>query len=226
MAATQPGRASLAAIALCAALGCAAPSDAGVLSVTGTPTPWLSVGLLTGTTRFDPHLADYQWKVDLKPAWGAQAIAGIGRFGIGPRLWQSQTNQHIELASTPDPKVRSTRLDLVGRGRLLSRWGTDFELIASTGWLRLGYAPEHVAIPSSGGGSIDVALGPVDSWSSGAGFAMRRGLIGSWAAGVEVESQMYAMDTAHRSGSSIVTRRERFSEWSARFELARVYGRR
>ncbi len=220
--------ATLAALVLSA--GAAASddgSDRGSTPATPAASRWLTLGVLTGATRFDPHLADYQWNVSPRAAWGAQAIAGIGRFGAGLRVWRSQTTQHIDLADDENPAVRATSLELLGRARLLSRWGTDLEAGATTGWLHLGYAPDHVTIAGSGGGPpIDVALKSVDEWVAGGGLALRHPLIGPWAASVELDSQVFGMTTAHRSGSAIVMGRERFDDWSARLELARVYGRR
>ena len=71
-----------------------------------------------------------------------------------------------------------------------------------------------------------MALKPVDEWVTGGGLALTHGLAGPWAATVSVDTQQFGMDTAHRGGAAIVTGRERFREWSARFELARIYGRR
>ena len=188
---------------------------------------WLTLGVLTGATRFDPHLADYQWNANPRVAWGAQALAGIGRYGAGLRVWRSQTTQHIAMADDENPAVRATSLELVGRGRLLTGWGNEFEASVATGWLHLGYAPDHVTIASSGGGpAIDVALKPVDEWVAGGGFAVRRPVTEAWTAALELDSRVFGMKTAHRSGSTIVVGRERFSDWSARLELARVFGRR
>ena len=218
---SRAARTRLAVLATCLAVTCAAPAArAGIAS------PWLSLGALTGATRFDAHLADYQWKVDPRAGWGAQAIAGVGPVGAGVRVWQARTSQHIEFADTPNPAVHITSFDLVGRAQLLSRWGVGLEACASAGRMHLGYSPDHVAVTTSGSGSIDVALQPVDTWVTGGGLALRRGLAGPWGAAVEVDTQVFRLDTAHRSGSTIVTGRERFSEWSARFELARSYGKR
>jgi hypothetical protein len=94
------------------------------------------------------------------------------------------------------------------------------------GRLHLGYAPDHVAVSASGSGAIPVTLAPIDEWVTGGGLALRRGLAGPWAVTLEADAQVFAMDTAHRNGGAIEMERERFSEWSARFELARIYGRR
>ena len=46
-----------------------------------------------------------------------------------------------------------------------------------------------------------------------------------FAIGTEVERRVFGLDTAHRAGATVVMDRESFGEWSARLELARVFGR-
>ena len=74
-------RSRIVAVATCAAIAGAAPA-----AHAGGASRWLTVGALSGATRFDPHLADYQWRIDPRAAWGAQAIAGAGRVGAGLRV--------------------------------------------------------------------------------------------------------------------------------------------
>ena len=156
-----------------------------------------------------------------------QALAGRGRAGAGLRVTQARTSQYIAQASVTHPTVRATRFDLVGRAQLLKPFGFGIDAFSTVGSLHLGYAPDHVTLPVPGGSSgIEVSLPPVDTWSTGMGLAIRRSLPGPWSASVEIENQQFTLDTAHRSGGSIVMEREQFSEWNARFELARVYGRR
>lgn len=219
-------RLAIAAACWCACL--AAPAHAlGPVVDAVVPGPWVAIGGLTGATQFDGHLADYQWNVTPRAALGLQALAGVGRVGAGLRVSQVRTTEHIAQASVSDPSVHATRLDLEGRAQLLKTFGLRLDAFGTIGRLHLGYAPNHVTLAAPGGGSgIEVELAPVDTWSSGMGFALRRQVLGDWSAGVELERQQFALDTAHRSGNSIVLQNERFSEWSTRLELARVYGRR
>ncbi len=219
-------RVAIAVACCCACL--ASPAHAlGPVVDAVLPGPWLAIGGLTGATQFDGHLADYEWNVTPRAALGVQALAGMGRFGAGLRASQARTTQHIAQASVSDPSVRATRFDLEGRAQLWKTFGVRLDAFGTIGRLHLGYAPDHVTIAGTGGGSgIEVGLAPVDTWSSGMGFALRRHLPGAWSAAVEVERQQFSLDTAHRSGSAIVFQNERFSEWSTRLELARVYGRR
>ncbi len=186
---------------------------------------WVSVEALTGATRFDTHLSDYAWNVDPRMGLGAQAVAGIGPWGAGLRVWQARTAQHIDSADTPDPTVRSTSVDLVARMRLFGFAGIGLDACASVGRRHLGYAPDHVTVTTSGG-DIPVALSPVDTWDGGGGLALRRAVAGPWTAGFDVETQFMSMDTAHRSGGAVITKRERFQEWNARLGLARTFGGR
>jgi hypothetical protein len=43
---------------------------------------------------------------------------------------------------------------------------------------------------------------------------------------MEVERRYFALDTAHRNGATIEYSRQSFGDWSARLELAMVYGLR
>ena len=186
-----------------------------------------SLGVLTGTTAPDPALADYQWDVTPHLAWGAEALAERGRLGAGLRLWRTQTTQDLGFAGTNDPAVRSTSLEVLGLGRLATFAGMEWLATASAGWLHLGYDPDHVSIDPFGSGTpIDVRFAPIDEWIAGAGLAVRQPLAASWSLGIGVDRRMFELDTSHRSGSGIVTERQAFGEWSARFELARRIGRR
>lgn len=219
-------RVVIAATCCCACLATPAHALGPVVDAV-LPGRWGSIGGLTGAAQFDGHLADYQWNVTPRASLGVQALAGVGRVSAGVRVSQSRTTQHIAQASVSDPSVHATRFDLEGRAQLFKTFGLRLDAFGTIGRLHLGYAPSHVTLAAPGGGSdIEVGLAPVDTWSSGMGFALRRHLPGPWSAGVEIARQQFALDTAHRSGNSIVLQHERFSEWSTRLELARVYGRR
>lgn len=184
---------------------------------------WVALSLLGGTAQPATRLADYQWDVHPHAGWGAQALVGLGGWSVGPRLWRSGTTQALGLAGTPDPHVSTTSLDLVARARL-ARWRTvDCLALASGGWLAIRYRPDRLAL-DTGGGPVEVALGPVDSWIAGVGLALRAPVAGGWAVGVETERRLYAIDTAHRSGSAVTFGRETFGDWHMRFELGRAWG--
>lgn len=216
--------------ALVASLALAA---SGVANAAGSPaapgvgSDWASLGVLTGSTQPDGALADYQWDTRPKVAWGAQALAGRGPVGAGLRVWSTATTQGLDLAGVVvSPTVRSTSLELVGRVRVASAWGTRLLATASGGRLHLAYHPDRVTIPAGGGGSIEASFAPVNEWISGFGAAVERPLGARWTVGVQAERRGWSLDTAHRSGAAIVNARESFGEWSARFEFARVFARR
>jgi hypothetical protein len=216
------------AIALCAAVACSASARAARADVPAPATRWLSLGVLGGSTMFDAHLADYQWDVAPRTSWGVQAMAGSGPFGVGTRVWATQTVQHTGLAIPDgDPTVHATSWDLLGEGRCASVWGIDVLASASVGWLHLAYQPDQLTIPDSGGGPpITVDFRAVNEWIGGGGLGLRHALPGSWSTGVQVERRVFGLDTAHRNGNVIEQRRESFGEWSVRLEVARLYGRR
>ena len=68
-------------------------------------------------------------------------------------------------------------------------------------------------------------LKPIDTWTAGLGLAVERPLPGGWSAGLEAGHRWFELDAAHRNGSTIETRRERFGDWTARVSLARRWGR-
>lgn len=187
-------------------------------------TRWFSIGVLSGTTRMDQGLADFQWDMTPRLDWGAQALVGGDRFATGLRMWRTGTTQQIDPA---DPaaaaRVHATSTELVGRGRLASALGCEVMAVASAGLLHLGYSPDRVTVtPTGGGAPITVDLAPVNEWIAGAGLALRRPLHGAWAAGVELDHRFFGLDTAHRNGAAIEYERRTFGEWSARLELAWV----
>lgn len=201
------------------ALACLAPSAGAAL-----PRPVWSLGVSGGTARFDAHLADYQWNLAPRPAWGAQAGAAFGRFGVALRAGVAAATQHVDAAaSTTDPAVRVTTFDLAGEAELARPLGTALLARASTGRVTLGYAPDRVTL-DAGGTTAQVELPPVHAWTWGAGAALRRELAPRWIATLAVERQSFAFDTAHRTGASVAYARETFGNWNGRLELARLFG--
>ena len=202
----------------------AAPEGQGGDAARDPGSRWVSIGILGGSTRLHHGLADYQWDMTPRVDWGAQTLVGSGRFAAGLRLWRTQTTQQIDPADpTAAARVGATSTELVGHGRLATTLGCDVVAVASAGLLHLGYHPDRVTItPTGGGGPIAVDLLPVNEWIGGAGLALRRPLRGPWAAGVELDHRLFALDTAHRNGSVIEYGRQTFGDWSARLELAWV----
>jgi len=127
----------------------------------------------------------------------------------------------------PASSVRATSSELVGEYRLGEAWGTELLASAAAGWLHVGYHPDQVTFqPSGGGPPIVVELAPVDEWIAGGGLGLRRSLHGDWSMGVGVEASVFGLESALSDGQAVVVRRESFSNWSARVELARLYRRR
>lgn len=221
-AAAAPRRAAVQAIASLALL--LATPLAVWAEPAGDPRPWLAIGVLAGSTQPDARLANYQWVTTPRASWGAQALAGKGRFATGLRVARASTTQAIDLPSGASRvSVHSTSVELLGQGRLVALWGMHVFATASGGRLHLGYAPDEVVIPASGSsGPTTVALAPIDEWVAGGGLVARRALSGRWSVGLEIERRVFALDTAHRNGSVIENSRESFGDWNARVELARL----
>src|SRR5262245_2260997 len=90
------GAAAVAGLGACVLAGAVPAWCGGVASLR---LPCVSVGLLTGSTRPDPALTDYQWDVTPRLACGAEALIGYGRWAGGARWWRTQAAQRIEGAS-------------------------------------------------------------------------------------------------------------------------------
>jgi hypothetical protein len=173
-------------------------------------------------------LADYQWNTRPRVTWGAEALAGRGRFSAGLRLGQFQTKQRIDVSgASASPTVRSTSLEVVGRARARRLGSADVLVTASAGRMRLGYHPDRISIASGGaGGPIVVDFAPIDEWTAGGGVALQRSLTARWNLGLGIDYGMFRLDTAHRNGSGIQYARESFGQWNARIEVARLFERR
>jgi len=184
---------------------------------------WVALSLLGGTAQPVSKLADYQWDVHPHAGWGAQALIGRGGLSVGTRLWRSGTTQALGLAGTPDPHVSTTSLELVTRARVAHWRAVECVALASGGRLAIRYQPDQLTI-DTGGTPVTVALEPVSSWIAGAGLALRAPLADGWAVGMEAERRVWALDTAHRSGSAVTFARETFGDWQMRFELGRAWG--
>jgi hypothetical protein len=187
---------------------------------------WLSTGVLTGSTAPNSRLSDYQWDVQPHAAWGAQALAGHGRFSAGLRGWSAGCVQNVSVpGNTVSPRVRWTSLEAVGRVRLVSALGVDALATAGGGRMRLSWDPDRLTV-DAGGVPVVVAFHPVDEWIGGGGLALTRPIGSGLRLGMEVERRYFALDTAHRNGATIEYARQSFGDWSARLELAMVYGLR
>jgi len=217
--------AAIVALLLALASGAGRRANAAENSTPPDGARWYSLGLLTGSIRLDPALANYQWDVTPRFAWGGQAMAGQGRWALGARMLETQTTQTANVGGTSGgPEVRATSWELVGNARLARSFGVELLALASGGLLHLGYHPDQMTIDVSGT-PVVVAFRPIDEWIGGAGLGARRELLGAWRAGAELEWRRFSMDTAHRNGSVIETQRQSFDDWSVRLELARRFGR-
>jgi hypothetical protein len=191
------------------------------------PGMWYSAGLLSGSSKPDGALADYQWSTSPRAAWGAQALAGRGPVAAGLRFWRSNTTQENPLpAGTFVSTVRWTSLELVTRARVASFLGLEVLGSASVGRLRLAYTPDRLTIDTGGSGPVEVLFDPIDEWIAGGGVAFTRAVAESWSAGLEIDRRVFRMNTAHRSGDTIEYRRDAFGDWSARLEFAWRHGPR
>jgi opacity protein-like surface antigen len=212
----------LAALALsCALVGAA---HAGPADPARDESSWrIEVAALGGAVQLDERLADYQWDVSPRTAWGAEASVGRSRFAGGVRIWTSTTRQNLDpTVASASPLVRSTSAEMVVRGRVAERWRSRLMATASGGWLHLGYDPDRLEV-DGGSGPVTVDLAPIDTWVMGGGFGVERWLGERWLTGFEVDHRIFDLDAAHQSGGATVVSRERFGDWNFRFRLARAF---
>jgi hypothetical protein len=207
------------ALALALALGLApgalvaAPASAGPLGA------WAELGAHAGAAAPDPSLADYQWDVTPRAAWGAQALAGIGQGAFGVRWSRSETTQALgEGASVPSAAVSLEALEVVARLSLVRAATLGVYATGTAGRLRLGYDPERVTI-DTGGGPVDVELVPVSTFAWGGGLGIEHPLGRKWTGALEVTRRHWSLETAHRNGAAIEYGKRGFGEWNARFVL-------
>lgn len=183
----------------------------------------LVLGIASGTTFVDPHFGDYAWDTRPHTAWGASAALARGRFALGARAWRSSTTQRLALpGGALAPRVRTTTLEAVASARVASLAGLGLALDACAGRRRLDWTPDHANV-DAGGTPIDVTFAPLSSWVAGAGATLRAPLPARCSAALSIERAFFALDTAHRAGTTTVLARETFGDWSARLELARHF---
>ncbi len=222
------GRRARASLAVCAIVAAAGAFSHGAAfarereRADAAPRWWLAIEPFAGSVRLDPHLGDYLWNVEPRLVWGGQLVAHRGGAGVGARVWRASTAQSSGIpGESIEPSVRLTAAELVGEWRLLSAWGVGVAAVASGGRLHVGYAPDRATfVPPGSSVAVEVAYEPIDAWTGGAGLALRRPIAARLALGARVERSFFALDTAHRNGESIETRRETFANWSARLELS------
>ena len=197
-----------------AAVSLATPSAAGPLGA------WVEAGAVLGASSPDASLADYQWDVSPHPAWGAQAMAGLGGKAIGLRWSRSSTTQALgDGASVPSADVSLTAIEVVARAQVLRVAAARMYATGTAGRLHLGYDPDQVTIDVPGSGPVDVALAPVNTWAWGGGLGVEHPLGTRFTGALEVTRRVFSLETAHRNGGAIETGEQGFAEWNARFVL-------
>ena len=192
-------------------LPAAAPAEGGA-------PPWIGVGVAAGAVAPDPHLADYRWDAGTRPFLGAEALAGWRALSGGLRVSTWETSQSLGGAA-PDPGVRLTGVELVGRLRLLALGGFSLHGLGSAGRVTVAYRPDRAVIELPGGEPLPVAFDREEEWIAGLGLAAEHRLPGPLAVGAGIERSTFALDTAHREGNAVVRERESFHTWSLKLRL-------
>lgn len=209
----------VAAVLSAIAVTCLFPSSARGF---GRDTGDVSLGLFSGAIALDPDLRNYRWNTSTRPVWGGLLRVDLGRVTLGARVWRAATEQSLHLLDDPRvPEVRLTGSELTTEVRLLDRGGVRLFASGATGALHLGYSPDAIDVSDGSGGSVHVDFAPITEGLFAFGLGARRAVGSGLAVTVSVDHSWFRLDTSHRRGSEIVTRRESFGHWTARLDLTR-----
>jgi hypothetical protein len=183
---------------------------------------WFGFGVLAGSTRPDPALADYNWDVGGRASWSLTALAGAGRAGVGLRLSHWRTRQGTGIPGAGDgPVAGMTDVQLLVKARAFSVENLDVFTTAGIGRYHLAYSPDRMTVDPGGGlAPVTVAFDAVNDWSCSLGAGLEYPVVRGLVAGAEITRSVFMLDTAHRSGSEIVTSREAFGNWNLRLSLS------
>lgn len=194
----------------------------------GVSPVWVSIGVLGGVTQPDRDLQKYQWDPNAQSHWGGQGFVGLGRVALGLRGSITRNEQSLSVPGTDALRAKVTLRSGEALVRLSAVELLGFEVygFAGGGRLRIDYTPGSLSLPIAGTGEvIEVDLESIDGWIGTAGAGVRRGLLGGWGVGLEVDHHRFSLDTAHRAGDVIVRTEESFGEWTGRAELSWSFGR-
>ena len=184
----------------------------GALATNGAPLRG-RVSLSAGRTLPDAHLADYQWDVTPRAAWGGELGITDDAWSGGVALRTWGTTQAVDARAEGPVAVRLTSVQPRLERRVLSAGGTTLAARAGFGALRVGYAPARVTL-ATGGAPVEVRFLPSWTWLATAGLSLDRPLAAGLAVGLGVERSLYPLDTTHRRGDTFLERREYFGGWT------------
>ena len=182
-----------------------------------------AIGPTAGVLFLDSHLADYRWETDPRPVWGVSALATTGRWAGGARVWHASTHQATGIPGDDRSlDVSLTGIDAIGEARVATFLGTRVVTTASLGMARFAWSPRELTLSDALGGSpIVVDFAPIQELEGGAGLAVRRSVGWGLEASAAAEHGWFSLETSHRSGNEIVTKRETFGSWTGRVEITR-----
>jgi hypothetical protein len=181
----------------------------------------LAVGPTAGALALDGALANYRWDVRPAAQWGARAALYRGRYGAELRIWRTGTVQGTGLAGVSGPSVSLTAVEAAAEARIARYRAIELWSSVRGGRLHVGYEPDRLSFdPGGGGGTVTVDYNAISEWDFGAGLSCRASLARRLALALQVDTTSFALDTAHRVGSSVVLSRERYWNWSLLVELS------
>jgi hypothetical protein len=198
-----------------ALIACAFVRVAHAQSENDAPASWrISIAPAIGILMFDSHLADYRWDTSLAVQPGLRIGVHHARYAAALRTSWAATEQSTGLiGESTVPRVHMTQLDLALEGRIATLRRVELWGSGHGGRMFLGYEPNTMTV-DAGGSPVTVSFDPIDEWCYGFGIAFRGDVARHLALGLQLDGTGFQLDTAHRSGSTIVESRESFIDWS------------
>ena len=182
----------------------------------------IRIGPVAGSLILDEELSNYRWDTSARAVWGVSAALSGKRHTLGARFWRSTTSQSTGIPGVAkSPTVNLTGSEATGEFRLARFAGFAVLASGSLGLLHVGYAPDRLVVDLQGGGeTLAVDLEPLDEALLGVGLAIRRNLARRFELALGVHHSWFGLETNHRVGDDLETRRETFGNWTVRVELS------
>lgn len=170
-----------------------------------------SVGIepRTGFRVLDAHLSDFRWDVGARPFAGADLTLRNERWSLSVGASRSATEQATGLGDVTATTVTLFEAGITLRATVLRHGPVRLELGAGGGRLRSSWAPE-VLRTDVDGVPIDVRFDPVGTWTRSLDARVSVRLRPALMLGLSAVARRFELDTAHRSGSTIVESEESF----------------
>ncbi len=174
-----------------------------------------------GARVFDRDLQNFRWERGPVALAGVEGFARMGRWEGGLVLARSNTEQALGLPGEDlQPGVALTEATLRLRGALVVLGPFDFGLAAGVGRTHLGYDPDRASVAVQGlADPLELSFPAIDTWRRELAIDGRWRRSAAWAVGVGLAWSWFDLETAYRSGDTIVEGRDTFSSLDVHLQL-------